>query len=81
MSLETLNPHPDYPMLLRQFHALKTIALSQANQLSVYQAEKWQERQARNELDSERAANAALTAEVEALRAKIALYEITRGKK
>ena len=69
MSLETIKPADDYPSLRKQFSALKSLALSLQAQLHHLQAERQTELVASKLLDSEREANAILTAEIELLKA------------
>jgi hypothetical protein len=59
--------HEDYAGLAKQFRALRVITASFESQLRTYQHGAHAERKARDSLDSERAANAMLTDEVERL--------------
>lgn len=70
MSLETINPAEDYATLRRQFLALKSLALCLEKQLRHIQADRHRERVASKMLDSEREANAILTAEIDRLKAE-----------
>lgn len=63
--LSNIKPAGDYATLLRQFRSLLTIAMSLETQLRHYQNECRSENIARKMLDSEREANAILTAELE----------------
>ena len=67
MSLKTVKPADDYDTLRRQFMSLKMLALSLEAQLRHIQAERRAEIVASKMLDSEREANAILTAEIERL--------------
>jgi hypothetical protein len=71
MSIADAKPHPEYAMLVRQFNALKTVVYCLERRLADYQKESMIDRAARATLDSEREANAILTAEVEALRGRV----------
>lgn len=69
MSLETVKPADDYASLRRQFMSLKSLAVCLQEQLRHLQAERHAESVASKMLDSEREANAILTAEIERLKA------------
>lgn len=69
MSLEMVKPADDYTTLRKQFMALKMLSLCLQEQLRQLQAERQTERAASKLLDSEREANAILTAEIERLKA------------
>lgn len=70
-SLLDIKPADNYDSLLKQFNAVKNIAYCLEEQLRYYQKHHHLEHTARNQLDSEREANAILTAEIEKLRALI----------
>lgn len=71
MAVQNIKPYPDYENLLRQFHALKNLVVCMEEQRAVLTRE-WQiDREARANLESERAANAMLTARVEELEARL----------
>lgn len=69
MSLETVKPADDYATLRKQFMSLKSLAFCLQEQLRHLQAERHAESVASKMLDSEREANALLTAEIERLKA------------
>lgn len=72
-SILKINPANNYDDLLKQFSALKTLAYCIEEQLRYYQKHHRLEYLARNQLDSEREANALLTAEIEKLQAQLKL--------
>ena len=75
MAVRDIKPYPDYENLLRQFHALKNLVICMEEQRAVSTRE-WQiDREARASLESERAANAILTARVEELEARLNVSE------
>jgi hypothetical protein len=78
MSWHTLKPAPAYDSLVRQFNALRSLAMSLEARLAVYERERTGEHHARLQLDSERRANELLTAELEGLRAELSLYRVTK---
>lgn len=67
MKILDIEPSDNYDLLKRQFHSLKQICYCLEEQLRYYQKQERIEYSARNQLDSEKEANAILTAEVEKL--------------
>lgn len=75
--MRKVEPSPIYEHLVRQFSAAMTLVWCLEQRLAVYQKEQIAENHARQQLDSERAANARLTAEIDALKAELELYVIS----
>ena len=77
--MSTFTPHPEYRCLRIQANALATLLRgSEARELlltAILRVERLKKRPvSQDELESERAANALLTEEVEHLRAKLSVY-------